>query len=86
MEEDQMSDGMEIYKAYLDAIRCAEALLTAHHIKQYTGRPSTFNAECAVKELGRVAQALGFTLTPIKAETKSERIERIDRAFAEHGL
>lgn len=68
MGEVEMSDGMELYRAYLDAHSCAETLLTAHHIKQYTGRPSTFNAECAVKELGKVAQALGYTLTPIKAE------------------
>lgn len=63
-----MSDGMELYRAYLDASHCAETLLTAHHIKQYAGYNSTFNAECAVRELGKVAQALGYTLTPIKAE------------------
>jgi hypothetical protein len=68
MEEDQMSDGMEIYKAYLDTMRCAEALLTAHHIKTYVGRPSSINLEAAERGLRDVAQALGYTLTPIKAE------------------
>jgi hypothetical protein len=81
-----MNDGMELYKAYLDAILRRRPANRASHQTIHGPRPSTFNAECAVKELGRVAQALGYTLTPIKAETKSERIERIDRAFAEHGL
>ena len=59
-----MSDGMELYKAYLDAKRCAESLLTAHHIKTYVGRPSSINIEAAERGLRDVAQALGYDLTP----------------------
>ncbi len=63
-----MSDGMELYVAYLHARDCAENLLTAHHIKEYRGDTSKFRTDESIRLLGKIAQALGYTLTPIKAE------------------
>jgi hypothetical protein len=68
MEEDQMNDGMDLYRAYIDAGNCAEALLTAYHIKLYQERESSINIEAAQRHLSQVAEALGYTLTHIKAE------------------
>ena len=70
-----MSDpDMVLYRAYLFAIRAAEAAHCAHNSKEWNRSETaiSWHTADAIKELRRAAYELGYCLEPIKQQEAAE--------------
>lgn len=60
----KIEDGMELYAAYIHSRQAGECLLRAHTLRLRDKAASDFHHTEAMRELDRLAEALGLELVP----------------------